>query len=326
MSALRGKKRNLRNYFSDVSPNIVVGSPQEPKVVGEGQLVSKRLKGAGVTEELDRTLNTYEASDMMKDIKTTSDQEEKPEPTVLVVGPLLAGKDNWTASFLNSLSCGEAQAILKLMRSGGRTAVKHQVSEEILTMMSALRASGDSTRDGLWYADHCTCEVFKTSDSTSSHPRWQVRLDAGVESIGGRLKACLSKGAWETLTSQTKYWKPNAHHVAYNANSQRAAVPLPLNVGAGGSISHLCDERGCIKGTHLEATLIHKDNLVRQRCTGVLLIHFQGVIVKEVPCLHGVKQSQGGDFESSILKSCVKVTLLELSEADFVLMASIFAS
>ena len=124
-------------------------------------------------------------------------------------------------------------------------------------------------------------------------------LDAGPNSWGKQLKKAVSEEAWQTLTDYTSYLKVEAHHVAYNADNRRVTAPLPLNVGAGGSVSHLCDEGGCVKQSHLEATPIHKDNTDRQRCLGVVLLYFRGVIVKEVPCKH--EKEQGKDLESGIL-------------------------
>ena len=148
--------------------------------------------------------------------------------------------------------------------------------------------------------------------SQRQHPRWQVRLDQGVLSAGSRLKMAISPGAWQTLCGYTSYLKVEAHHVAYNASPRRETAPIPSNVGVGGSISHFCDEIGCCKASHLEATYAHRDNMARQRCSGIVLLHFQGVIVQEVPCSHG--QRLGLGLESQLLSSCVnKLNLIELS-------------
>jgi hypothetical protein len=140
--------------------------------------------------------------------------------------------------------------------------------------------------------------------------------------VGYCLKKAISPEAWQVLRDYTSYLKVEAHHIAYNASLNRETAPIPSNVGAGGSISHLCDEIGCCKASHLEATRAHKDNMARQRCGGIILLHFQGVIVQEIPCPHG--QRPGLDLESQLLRSCVnKLNMIELGDDICKIMNSI---
>lgn len=248
------------------------------------------------------------------------------------------------AEWLRSLSLQTAQAVLKLMRSSVKLAFVSQVPESEQAVLATLKALPcNEGRDGSWYISRSTCEVVATTAKDTSHPRWQVDLTAGPKSVGQKLKAVLSEGEWRSLLDVVegrRQWKVMAHHIAYNASDLRVSAPLPLDCGRGGSISHPCDQRGCL--IHVEATPVHKDNMDRQRCLGILLLHFRGVITKEVPCVHGCKLGVGGEHgeelgfggvvnqESEILKSqlrrsCLKIRLLEISEADFSNMSSLVA-
>lgn len=235
------------------------------------------------------------------------------------LGNLLAATAPTTlAEWLRSLSLETAQAVFKVMRSGLQLAQKAQCTEDDLKLLPLLKATEEGeSRDGRWWVAWCTCEVVVTKAKGDSHPRWQVRLDQGPGSVGEKLKAVLSKQEFGTLKAISNYPKFQAHHVAYNADPRRGADPLPLDCGSGGSISHRCDERGCLGGIasfaiHLEATPIHKHNMDRQRCSGVILIILLGIIVKEVPCDHGIQLAGDDTLESQISSSCRRLRLVEL--------------
>jgi hypothetical protein len=254
-------------------------------------------------------------------------------------------KPETEVEWLRSLSLQTAQAVLKLMRSSLKLASLPQVPEPERVVLANLAALPcNDGRDGPWYISWSTCEVVTTTAKDTSHPRWQVDLTAGPSSVGQSLRAVLSEEEWRTLQDVMggrRQFRAQAHHIAYNASDSRVLAPLPLDCGRGGSISHPCDQRGCI--THVEATPEHKDNMDRQRCSGILLLHFRGSIIKEMPCVHGrdlgvVCEHEGGlDFvgvvnrESELLKaqlrrSCLKIRLLEISEADFLIMSNISVS
>lgn len=99
------------------------------------------------------------------------------------------------------------------------------------------------------------------------------------------------------------------HHLAFVAGN--AGVEIPNNMGAGASMSHLCDSRGCIRETHLELTLQHVDNLERQRCPGVILIVSLDLIIHELPCAH----ARGNSTEERIATSCRKLVMVWLPDA-----------
>lgn len=215
------------------------------------------------------------------------------------------------AEWLRSLSLDSAQAVNQVMRSGLKLDVKSQCSESDLEILPFLKAApGDEGRDGRWWLTWCTCEVVVTTDKGASHPRWQVRLGCGPASVGEKLRSVLSDVEFEGLRWISDYPKFQAHHIAYNADPRREAAPLPLDCGSGGSISHLCDERGCLN--HLEATPIHMHNMDRQRCSGVVLIVLLGVIIKVVPCSHGMQLAGDDTLESQISSSCRRLRLVEL--------------
>ncbi|TGO44620.1 hypothetical protein BOTNAR_0780g00010 [Botryotinia narcissicola] len=225
------------------------------------------------------------------------------------------------AKWLRSLSLEDAKAVFEVMCAVTSQAAKHQVSEEDRGILASLQAVPGESRDGSWYVKWSTCTVA-TVKSGVSHPRWQVKLP-GKSSVGAKLKSSLTSGAWETLLRDCgNKLRVGYHHVSYNADPRRGAVPLPLGLGAGASLSHLCDEQGCFDEQHLEASTVHKDNMDRQRCSGVLLLHFDGIIVKEVPCLHGKEKESSGSLEAKIRASCIKVRLLEISQGDFDIMAA----
>jgi hypothetical protein len=154
-----------------------------------------------------------------------------------------------------------------------------------------------------------------------NHPRWDIRLltpgrvsDMATGTVGGDLKIKLGPLLWEKLKGMIPRSdlnvKFNMHHIAYLLNTKRDAAPIPDNVGRGGSISHICDRTGCIKPDYLQATPLHRRNLDRQRCPGVLIIHYLGEIF-ENPCLHAVDEVT---LEEKIDLSCRKISFFELKD------------
>lgn len=213
------------------------------------------------------------------------------------------------AGFLNSLSATEAVSLERVMRSALRDRIKivPTLSKEHLDVVRSLRGSDDgTTHPGTWWVDLCQCEIVELK--SPDHPRWQVDLNgAGKSSNVAKVREVLSAESFgrleETSTEGNKRMvKLPCHHVAYNADlSRRDTAPLPLDAGAGGSISHTCDKTGCVRVRHLECTPLHISNLYRQRCQGPSLLVFQGVIVQEIPCPHG----KGGSLEERLQNSCV---------------------
>lgn len=271
---------DIRSYFPTESPEKVGKRRWEGKELGDDELVSmpdKRVK----------------------------------------IGDAAAGKahkqvgDSRYAEYLAGLSYEDARALHRVFRNKVGVIIKSHLPADLQARLRVFENRVDPTRLGRWYLDHLSCELVRSSSTAICHPRWQVRLDGGPSSVAGALRVALSDGAWQALSRLTNYAKIMAHHIAYNADSRRVAAPIPLNVGAGGSISHLCDEVGCVKQSHLESTPVHRDNMDRQRCRGILLLVFRDVIVEETPCSHG--RGRGGSLALDILASCTKVVVEEVS-------------
>ena len=234
------------------------------------------------------------------------------------------------AGFLNSLSAPEARSLDSVMRSAlsSRISTVPTLKEETLGYLRSLRGLEDgSTHDGTWWADLFTCEIVELK--SDDHPRWQVDLNgAGRSSNVGKVREVLTVQSFSLLEATStggvkKMVKLPCHHVAYNADlSRRDTAPLPLDAGAGGSLSHTCDKRGCVRVSHLEVTKEHQSNLNRQRCQGPSLLVFQGVIVQELPCAH----AQGGSPEDCLRNSCVgNVQLHTLTDASAGAVASLYS-
>lgn len=162
------------------------------------------------------------------------------------------------------------------------------------------------THDGNWWLSLLQCEVIELS--TSDHPRWQIDVQATGRSANmTELRAILSPGAIRTFESlatsgSKKVVRLQCHHVAYNADpARRVTAPIPVDVGAGASISHLCDRRGCIRAGHLETANEHITNLDRQRCRGAWVLVYRNTIIMERPCGHG----RGENVEETLRNSCL---------------------
>lgn len=235
------------------------------------------------------------------------------------------------AGFLNSLSAEEATALDRVMRSAlqSRITATSSLSEEVRQQLEPLRGLEDgSTHDGSWWVDLCKCEIvgLKSED----HPRWQVDLNGtGKSSNVAMVREILSAQSFSLFQAAStegvkKVVKLPCHHVAYNADlSRRGTAPLPLDAGAGGSLSHTCDKTGCVRVRHLEVTSEHITNLYRQRCQGPSLLVFRGVIVQERPCAH----AQGGTQEELLCNSCLgSVQVHTLTDASAGAIASLLAT
>ena len=235
------------------------------------------------------------------------------------------------AGFLNSLSAAEASSLDCVMRSAlkSRIAAASTLSVSVRSQLQSLRGlEGGLTHDGSWWVDLCKCEIVELK--SDDHPRWQVDLNgAGRSSNVALVRGVLTAQSFSLFEAAStegvkKVVKLPCHHVAYNADlSRRDTAPLPLDAGAGGSISHSCDRRGCVRVSHLEVTSEHADNLSRQRCQGPSLLVFRGVIVQERPCAHG----RGGSHEAQLRNSCAgNVQLHTLTDASAEAIVSILAA
>lgn len=291
-----GANRDIRSMFGPPVKEAA-GAGKRPLEVEEGALAStsKRRKVEGSKEDTEHEALSEELGG--------------------------SSKESRNARFLADLSLEDAKALYRVMLGEVSTVATSPLKPADAARLAAMRSSGQSGRDGRWYTDRVTCLLSQTKSINNSHPRWQFKLDGGPSSVAGKIRRAISSRAWETLSSLSNAMKISQPHVSYNADDRRVTAPLPLNVGAGGSVSHLCDVKGCIKQSHLEATPNHIDNMGRQRCAGIVLLCFRGVIVQEVPCSHGKALSI--ILAEQLLRSCTRVQILDVSEEVFNLMASI---
>ncbi|OBT95206.1 hypothetical protein VE01_07659 [Pseudogymnoascus verrucosus] len=92
---------------------------------------------------------------------------------------------NTNAKWLASLKLSDAIALWELFKSRVELHPKHRLSPaQVLTLTSLRAADIETVRTGQWYFGLVTCEVADIG-SQRQHPRWQVRLDQGVLSVGG---------------------------------------------------------------------------------------------------------------------------------------------
>lgn len=198
------------------------------------------------------------------------------------------------------------------------------------TVLKSLAARDGDLRTGLWWFNLVECEVVVSTAKGKDHWRWQVKLEAGPDSVAAKLRRTVGKEAWKSLTSQNStLFKIGAHILSYAASDRFDLKPIPLNVGSGGSISHLCDRNSCINQKHLVATEVHKDNLDRQRCLGVLILHINGSIVSERPCKHSgvgkLSDASAEELHNYLLNSCMRVNLQELDSERETIIAKLGA-
>lgn len=213
--------------------------------------------------------------------------------------------------FLNLLADAEATAVYQLMKSTAHSPPvrRCKLSEADRQRLEGLRALPGSQRDGAWWVDSCTCEVWTGADI--GHQRWQIDVGAkGPTSTLSRLSKVLSVESLGRLRhlggkGEKRMVKLFRHHVALNADLDKRAAGyvIPLNVGAGGSVSHQCDTAGCARVCHLETTSLHRNNLDRQRCPGPIIVFYKDQILIEVPCSHGAQA--GSTSDEQLRRSCL---------------------
>lgn len=230
------------------------------------------------------------------------------------------------ADFLNSLADNEARGLFDLMKTEGPPTRSCILSDEQYQLVRGLRAAPGSVRDGRWWTDLLTCEAYGKPD-VKDHPRWQIDVDS-QDGLVHRVQKLLSVESFAKFKSlatvgDKSMVKLQRHHVALNADRSRSDGPLiPSDSGKGGSVSHLCDRKGCVRACHLETAAVHKTNLSRQRCQGVMLLCLQGVIVQEQPCAHA--QAGDGSLASMLQNSCLgNIRVLVVSDESARLISSL---
>lgn len=221
--------------------------------------------------------------------------------------------------WLNTLEPLEAMALNSEMRAVVGYTTNVQVSGGPSPVnLSCL--SLNEPRSGNWYMNWAQCEIINLAAPATGHPRWQPTIVRGTTgdtptnptSLGRLIKSHLPIERWEVLkglaTSNGQVKIP-CHHLAFRVSEP--GVSIPANMGHGSSMSHLCDQRGCIRGEHLQLTNHHVENLERQRCTGVTLIVALDMIIHEIPCSHG----RGDNISDKVSTSCRKLRMVWLPVA-----------
>jgi hypothetical protein len=258
-----------------------------------------------------------------------------------VVEPAKVGSDNDKINFLNGLPLDEAKELVNLMRVHFN--VRSQItklSSEVAGKLDNLKTALSGPRDGPWYKAWATYEVVTSNAKSEDHPRWQIAVDAGFGSVASKIQSRVSQRTWFAMKAlvpagaASRQLKVQVHHVAYAALPVKEQLPIPTNAGSGGSISHACDQKGCIASRHLSSTPVHRDNMSRQRCPGVTLVVCAGQVVKEIPCPHAISNPAAEDLtdlvpdaspearvaHGLIQRSCIGITWVELVDADVALV------
>lgn len=299
------------------------------KAKGSGGGVKRKVLGSSSHPDAKRLATSATTVGMEDTLKTLSKQEGEGSQQADVGDPRVE-RTSPIATWLAGLDLKDAKALYRVAKSNADSAAWCPLSESDQATLGSLTAC-DSDRSGAWYLKFITCSIAKGAvgkknqekdKKKSGHARFQITTTAaGSSSIAGQLRAVLSKRAWETLKELPSHIQISFHWISYNADLRREAAPLPENCGAGGSLSHSCDKDSCWEAAHLWPTPVHRDNMDRQRCTGIRLQYFRGQIVREIPCKHGLEL--GETLETQILRSCTKLVLDEVSEDVFALLLKI---
>lgn len=261
---------------------------------------------------------------------SSPDLVEEKEPVAAAAHQAGVRGDSKMAGWLNSLSDEASRSLFRLMlnEAGGGSTTRSTLSVSDQAALSGLtNRIEDCPRDGAWYVRWAQHRISRLEVLTNSktgnkeHPRWQVRPNGGSSSVAEKIRLRVGEQPLKELQSIVgtgKQAKLLVHHVAYNAKyagspGKRGESPIPLDVGSGSSISHLCDTRGCVEPSHLVAAAAHADNMDRQRCNGVLLVVYQSAIIHEVPCKHSV--SKDGTLSSEAIdSSCRRLQIVRLPD------------
>ena len=198
-------------------------------------------------------------------------------------------------------ACNEQEQLIlwdELLKAGvhKETSLSNADREQLRGLQAAIdpATGGRLTNTGAHWITWCQCTVTDIQPaSETGHPVKILRKSPN----GIKLQT------WETLKGTNQVVRFTVSHLAFIIS--HADVVLPSNLGAGGgSVSHLCDRRGCITGSHCEF-VPHSSNMERQRCSGVLLLIGNECVLQEVRCPHDTTPDFSG--------SCRKVRLILLN-------------
>lgn len=256
------------------------------------------------------------------------------------------GKDTANANWLRSLTPTSAKRLYELMCSNtGGISSKVAEGTELPFDFDHYLVLDDSVsplKTGKDWRRFITCMAIERGAGgmvvEGGYARFQLQWHKGKDGswetptkryrnqmpLLKRVKDVLEDQEWEAFKVITKpedestskiSRKIMAHHIAYNylaKSNPELYAPLPESTGAGSSISHLCDNK-CITPAHMVAAHAHVDNMVRQRCAGVLLLCKRGVILQVVNCPH-FQMNEAGIIVSP---NCLKIRVEELAFEPF---------
>lgn len=238
----------------------------------------------------------------------------------------MATTDNASVAWLNSLSISDARALYNYMLAGSQTRLVSN-SPVPADLQAYMRLNPQaSSQNGAEWDVYNTCRHYVAGgrgiDVSGTYTRYQlqfkttdVKTPVKSSAILKGLRDVLSSTAWDALKALAKANSSRkvaimVHHIAYiyKRSWDSTLPPIPLNVGAGGSVAHLCDNH-CGEPSHMFVTA-QQVNMSMQHCVGVELLVKEGVIMQTLNCPH-YREEDG----VTIVPNCAKVKVVQLSAA-----------
>jgi hypothetical protein len=241
-------------------------------------------------------------------------------------------------AWLTSLSHPEAISFWDFVKS--KAGVKESIPVDVPADLG-LYESLDGGWSGVEWRAWLGCSIVTLIKPDTKYPRFQVNFNTdpsqpgiptpnkrqkGEIPLGALVKKLFNGGAaWQSFKALAgneakagtkRTVKIATHHIAYRAKVGLAALsgnevePLPPGAGSGSSVSHLCDNPLCANFAHLVAAPTHRENMDRQRCTGVTLIVVEGVIIDVLHCQHYLEDDEG-NIE---VPDCTRLKVLDLGD------------
>ena len=205
--------------------------------------------------------------------------------------------------WLNALSNEEAQEFHEIVNGAATSTVF--LSNTLADRIRRCTNSLDEGRSGAFYVDEwLACQIspfcpVKDGKGKIGHPRIQInviqkRVDpqSWLEKMRGALNEAAVTAFIALKSAGKKQVHLAPHQVAYNSRRTISTYkPIPDNCGRGASISHLCDQTGCVKPFHLVVAEEHQANTRLVNCTGMnLVVDANGCIVAELACKHATSR------------------------------------
>jgi len=237
-------------------------------------------------------------------------------------------------TWLNSLSDAEAIRLHELVNvpNAKRT---HFIPLSVVNRLSGCTNNQFPARNGQFYTGWLECLIStmgpnRNGEHRLGHPRVRFTVprnknDATVQFYSEmkkfipdeKMRVFDSLATRTEKNSSTEQVRIHVHHIAYNSCRSGPGYRPMAQCGKNLSVSHLCDQVGCVRLEHVpEFVTKHGDNSRRQRCRGIVLV-IQTMpdgsenIVKEVPCVHA---GSADITDESLAACCRKVCIIPLGE------------